>query len=237
LYNINEDFNERINLASKNPEKLKALQAVFDQEAKKYNVYPLIDNSQVPGPAGRARSVYGKSNKIVLYPGVEQFMTYSGPQFQAQSFSVTAEVDLKNKKEQGVLFADGDEFDGLSLYIKDGKFQVAHNTGSIVRYLQSDKPLPSGKVKLTFELNYIAPPKTKEVKGAPKVDLPAGTEAIYINGVKAGERNILASEAKYIANYKDGLDVGQDTNSPVTEHYQSPFKFTGALERVIIEYK
>ena len=28
-------------LAAKNPEKLKELQAVFDQEAKKYHVYPL----------------------------------------------------------------------------------------------------------------------------------------------------------------------------------------------------
>ncbi|MDB5273988.1 MAG: sulfatase [Chitinophagaceae bacterium] len=239
LYHIEEDFNERINLAAKNPEKLKELQAVFDQEAKKYNVYPLIDNSQVPGSAGRGRSVFGKSDKIVLYPGVEQFMTYSGPQFQSQSFSITAEVDLKNKNEQGVLFSAGDEFDGLSLYIKDGKFQVAHNTGSVVRYLQSDKPLPSGKAKLTFELNYIKPPKIKPTdnRDVYRVDVPGGTESIYINGVKVGERAILASEGKYIANYKDGVDVGQDTNSPVTEHYKSPFKFTGSLEKIIIEYK
>ncbi len=43
LYNLNEDFNERNNLAAKNPEKLKELKALFDEEAKKYNVYPLID--------------------------------------------------------------------------------------------------------------------------------------------------------------------------------------------------
>jgi len=43
LYNLNEDFNERNNLAAKNPEKLKELQALFDEEAKRYNVYPLVD--------------------------------------------------------------------------------------------------------------------------------------------------------------------------------------------------
>ncbi|WP_051313099.1 arylsulfatase [Sporocytophaga myxococcoides] len=43
LYNLNEDFNERINLASKYPEKLQELKALFDAEARKYNVYPLID--------------------------------------------------------------------------------------------------------------------------------------------------------------------------------------------------
>lgn len=42
LYNLNEDFNERIDLAKKNPQKLAELRALFDQEARKYNLYPLI---------------------------------------------------------------------------------------------------------------------------------------------------------------------------------------------------
>ncbi len=43
LYNLNEDFNERIDLAKKYPDKLKALKALFDEDAKKYNIYPFID--------------------------------------------------------------------------------------------------------------------------------------------------------------------------------------------------
>ncbi len=43
LYNLNEDFNERIDLAKSNPEKLNELKALFDVQAKKYNIYPLID--------------------------------------------------------------------------------------------------------------------------------------------------------------------------------------------------
>ena len=43
LYNLNEDFNELNNLAKKNPEKLQELKALYDTEAVKYNVYPLID--------------------------------------------------------------------------------------------------------------------------------------------------------------------------------------------------
>jgi arylsulfatase A-like enzyme len=236
LYNLNEDFNERVNLAAKYPDKLKALQAVFDEEAIKYNVYPLIDGTQDRGAAGRARSAYGKSDEIILYPGVDQLLTYSGPQFQAQSFSITADVSILSKNDQGVLFATGDGFEGLSLFVKDGKFQVAHNTGSIVRYLESDKPITEGKLNLKFELNYIAPVKQLGRSG-PRIDQPAGSEAIYINGAKVGERNILASEARYIANYKDGIDVGQDLNSPVTDRYKVPFAFTGKLNRIIIDYK
>jgi arylsulfatase len=43
LYNLNEDFNERVNLANKYPEKLKELKALYDAEADKYHIYPLID--------------------------------------------------------------------------------------------------------------------------------------------------------------------------------------------------
>jgi arylsulfatase A-like enzyme len=43
LYNLNEDYTERVDLAKKNPEKLKELKDLFDQEAAKYNIYPLID--------------------------------------------------------------------------------------------------------------------------------------------------------------------------------------------------
>jgi arylsulfatase A-like enzyme len=43
LYNLDADFNERIDLAKKNPEKLAELQLLFDEEAKRYNIYPFID--------------------------------------------------------------------------------------------------------------------------------------------------------------------------------------------------
>jgi arylsulfatase A-like enzyme len=42
LYNLNEDFNERFDLAKKYPEKLAALKALFEEESKKNHVYPYI---------------------------------------------------------------------------------------------------------------------------------------------------------------------------------------------------
>lgn len=43
LYNLDDDFNERINLAAKYPGKLKELKALYDADAVKYHVYPLLD--------------------------------------------------------------------------------------------------------------------------------------------------------------------------------------------------
>ncbi|THU34944.1 arylsulfatase [Niastella caeni] len=57
LYNLNEDFNERVNLAKKYPEKLAELKKIFDEQAEKNHVYPLIDwydvnNKRIHHPNG-----------------------------------------------------------------------------------------------------------------------------------------------------------------------------------------
>jgi arylsulfatase len=136
-----------------------------------------------------------------------------------------------------VLFATGGDFNGLSLFIKDGKFQSAHNTGTSVKYLES-KLLPAGKLNLRFELQYTAPKGSipgKRQKGTRNVTV--GTESIYVNDVKVGERPIVAEEAAYIGGYIDAIDVGQDLNSAVSDRYTIPFKFTGKLKNVVVEYK
>lgn len=242
LYNLNTDFNERIDLAKKYPQKLKELEALFDHEAIKYNVYPLIDGDQDGGIGGRKRSAFGYANKIVLYPGVDQFLSFSGPQLSKQSFAITADVDGYNHNE-GVLYANGGHFDGISLFIKDGKFQVAHNTGTAVKYLESAQ-LPQGKLQLRLEVNYIAPKVsaalqklTAAQRNKALKDENAGTEAIYVNDKKVAERPITVEEINYIGQYIDAIDVGEDLNSPVSDRYTIPFKFTGKLNKVTIEYK
>ena len=42
LYNLNEDYTERVDLAKKYPEKLAELKALFDQQAQEHHLYPLI---------------------------------------------------------------------------------------------------------------------------------------------------------------------------------------------------
>ncbi len=43
LYNLNTDYTERINLAAKYPDKLNELKNLFEDQAKKNNIYPFID--------------------------------------------------------------------------------------------------------------------------------------------------------------------------------------------------
>lgn len=47
LFHVEKDFNEQYDLSAKYPEKLKELQELFDTEARKNNVYPLINSWDV----------------------------------------------------------------------------------------------------------------------------------------------------------------------------------------------
>ncbi|MBF4472380.1 arylsulfatase [Flavobacterium sp. HJJ] len=68
LYNINEDFNERKDLAKKYPEKLAELKKLFDEQAKKNNLYPLIDWSDVyQRKIHQTKGTEGQSAAELLY--------------------------------------------------------------------------------------------------------------------------------------------------------------------------
>ncbi len=226
LYNLNDDFNERINLASKYPDKLKELQALFDEEAKKYNIYPLKDFTAHDMPAGR--TVYGKSETVILYPGVDHLVGVNSPLYDGRSFSVTAETEIVTGKEEGVLFATGGEKSGVSLFIKEGKLQFTHKTNGQLAHLVSESRIPKGKVNLRFDYNFTGPGKDSTV---------VGSEVLYVNDTKVAERTISKGKATISSgNRTDGTDVGRDLRSPVSDKYTSPYDFTGKLKKVTIHY-
>jgi arylsulfatase A-like enzyme len=56
LYNTKKDFNETVDLSKKNPEKVKELLTLFDEEAWKYNVYPLKNKWKNTNPNLKKRN-------------------------------------------------------------------------------------------------------------------------------------------------------------------------------------
>jgi len=93
LYNVQEDPTQFNDLAAQMPEKVKELQAVFDVEAKKYNVLPL-DNTTLarwntPRPsltAGQTEFTY--SGELTGVPAS------AAPSILNKSYTITAEVEI-----------------------------------------------------------------------------------------------------------------------------------------------
>jgi arylsulfatase len=176
LYNVAEDFSEANNVVSKNPAKLKELQAAFDVEARKYNVFPLddrmaqrIDMTNRPNPlTGLTSFTYG--------PGV----AYVGPNATLSTnnvpFTITAEVEAGTGGADGVIIAFGGTTAGWSLYVKDGRPTFYYNFFDVAGYrAQSSAPLPKGKSTVRVEL-------TPEEPGYGK---PAAVK-LFVDGKQTG---------------------------------------------------
>ena len=226
LYNLNEDFNEQKDLATANPAKLKELQALFDAEAQKYNIYPLLGDTTLRSIDKLTKGPFDVRRQAILYPGITQLPTRSAPVLFQHSFSIKAEVEITADNTEGVLLAVGGRFTGFSFFVQQGKLKIAHNNNGKLAYLESTQALPKGKAILRYDLTYVPAKNATD---------NAGTETLYINEVKVAERAITKADATIIP-YDEGLDVGKDNGSPVAPLYKSPFVFTGQLNKVIIEH-
>ncbi|WP_436487506.1 arylsulfatase [Chitinophaga sp. ARDCPP14] len=224
LYNLNTDFNEQHDLAAGNPAKLKELQSLFDTEAWKYKVYPLLGDTTRLTPAILTRGPLDSRPSAILYPGITQVPSRSAPFLSEQSFIIKADVELSDAKNEGVLLSTGGRFSGFTFFVQGGKLQAVHNNNGQLTSLTSGKALPLGKAILRYELTYTP---------ALRLTDPAGTEALYINDEKVAERAISKADAT-ISPYDEGLDVGRDQGSAVSPLYKSPYNFTGKLNHIEI---
>src|SRR4029079_7929570 len=68
LYNVAEDFSQNNDLAAQMPDKLKELQALFLQEAAKYQVFPISNDSFARAVQPRPSTIAGQT--VFNYSGV-----------------------------------------------------------------------------------------------------------------------------------------------------------------------
>jgi arylsulfatase A-like enzyme len=228
LYDTRTDFSLANDLAAKNPDRLKEMQALFLKEAVKYSVLPLDDrllervNSAL---AGRPDLMAGRTS-LTVYQGMLGMSENVFINLKNRSHAITTEVEIPKNGAKGVLLAQGGRFGGWSLYLKDGKPTYTYNWLGLQRYtVAATQALPPGKATIRYEFAY-------DGGGAGK----GGTGTLFVNGKKVATARIDRTQC-CIFSADEGADVGADEATPVTETYKVPFKFTGKIVKVTIELK
>jgi arylsulfatase len=227
LYDGATDWSQAIDLAHQNPEKLAELKDLFTIEAARHQVFPLNDNKlQALNPdfSGRPDLLRGRTS-MTLFPGMIHLMENTVPNVKNKSHSVSAELEIPEGGAEGVIVAQGGRFGGWSLYVKDGKLHYVHNfSGSALYPVIAETPLPAGPVTVKYDFAFDG-----GEAGA------GGTGTLYVDGEQVGQGRIERT-VSYQFSLDEGLDVGRDTASPVTDDY--PVRdnaFTGTLHNVRID--
>ena len=218
LYHVAEDFSESANVADQHPEKLEQLRTMFDEEAWKYNVYPLYDN-MIQRLAKQQDRLFGDQKEFVYYaPGAFRIAEKASAPVKNRSHTIITTIDL-NGNEEGVIVCVGGMTGGFTMFIKKGRLYYDYNSLDGAYYTMQSPPLPKGRTELKF--NFI---KTKQF---------GGSGQLYVNGEKVDETEM---PRMHVTTYSlaETFDVGRDTGTQVSKLYTDPFPFVGVLDRVTI---
>jgi arylsulfatase A-like enzyme len=229
LYNVQEDPTQFNDLATKMPGKLKEMQDVFYSEAKKYNVLPL-DNSTLarfitPRPSLTAgRTVFTYSGELTGVPAS------AAPNILDKSYTITAEVTIPDGGAEGMIVTEGGRFGGYGLFLSKGDFGVGrgkvvflYNLLDLKRTIWEGHELGAGKHTIVFAFKSDGPGLGK-----------GGTGVLSVDG-KEVARNTLEHTTPVMFPEDETFDVGQDTRTGVAlveYRYDSPFKFTGKIDKL-----
>lgn len=206
LYNLTEDWNETNDLAAKNPQKLEELKKLFDEEARKYNVYPLKNyRAGMAAPEIKARSIIFEGTTVKTKINIGK-----GPA------TITVNIEV-NGTANGVVFANGGLTGGSALFFQGGALYYLLNDGVSETVLVPVKTLSPGKHVL-------------------KIEYAAGdVVTLSVDGEQAVRQTVAAS-GKYINSFgSEGVSVGKDLNSPVTKRYAGTHPFNGRVTTLVVE--
>jgi arylsulfatase A-like enzyme len=220
LYNLKDDYSQANDLAAKMPDKLKQMQALFAQEAAKYNVLPLDNSSFARAIAPRPSATAGQT--VFTYSGeMAGIPTGNAPNILNRSFKITADVEVPENGD-GMIVTLGGRWGGYGLYLLKGIPVFDYNMLTLLQARWAgDQPLSAGKHTLVFDFKYDGPGIAKGGTGVLKVD---GNEVRTLQVPKT---------VPFLLPGDESFDVGIDTRTGVNDQdYQVPFRFNGKIANV-----
>jgi hypothetical protein len=205
------------------PDKLKEMQALFLQEAAKYNVLPLNNDTFARALAPRPSATAGKT--VFTYSGVNSGINSSNaPNILGRSYSITAEVDVPEGGGDGVLATMGGRWGGWGLYMLKGKPVFDYNMLILAQYRwEGPDALTPGKHTIVFDYTYDGPGIAKGGTGVLKVDGKVVVTQKQPNSIA------------FLQVADETFDVGVDTRTSVNEtDYKVPFAFNGKIDKLTV---
>jgi len=222
LYNLRDDFSQTTDLAALYPERLRDLQALFDEQARQYDVYPLRSDLDARISARLRRPI--PPRKDYRYRGNRVQVAWSEQPRLAGPFTVAVRYAADNSALNGAFMATGSRLAGWTFAVEDGVPLVIHNASSS----RNDRFEIRGKVPLEAndgEVRFRFVPDDASL-------LSPGTMQIY-----AGDRLIGSGRIERVSFLTMGpgetMDIGDDTGRRVMDYPAGP-EFSGQIDQVVI---
>ncbi|MBU3032212.1 hypothetical protein [Paracoccus marinaquae] len=205
------------------------MQALFDEEARKYQVYPLDDRFAERSSNPERPSVTRGRTSFTYAPGTVRVPEGSAAPVYQRSHTITAEIEVPEGGASGVLIANGGSAAGYTLYLENGVPVYEYNFFGKERYrVTGGTALEPGPhtVTMVYEQKPFEP--MKEVTG--------GIVTLQVDGTEVASGEI-ARVAPFRFSATETMDIGMDLGASVSHVYEkaAPFAFTGVIKQVQVD--
>ena len=221
LYDVEADPAECHDLATAEPARLQELVDLWWEEAARNDVLPLDNRAfsemVFSRPTGRS-----PRDRYVYRPSTAEVPEAVAVNIRNRSHKITAEVEIGADGAEGVLVAQGSLLGGWCLWVQDGRLRYVHNLAGY-REHRIDAPVDLTPGVHTMGFRFT---RTAEHRGM---------GALVFDGEVMAETEIKRFSPTRFSLIAIGLTIGRDSGLPVVEDYRSPFPFTAALHRVVVE--
>jgi arylsulfatase len=220
LYHVDVDRSESKDVAKENPDRLKALIAAWDEEAKANMVLPLDDRTAVQLLGIERPSDEAPRERYIYYPDTAPVPEGVAVNVRGRSYKILANIEITDSNASGVIFAHGSRFGGHSLFIKNRKLHYVYNFLGIKpeQHFVSSSDLRPGKYTVGVEF-------IRGDKPGPNGE-SLGKTVLYIDDKPVAEGPMRTQAGKFTLS-GDGLCVGFDSGDAVSQEYQTPGRFRG----------
>jgi arylsulfatase A-like enzyme len=235
LYDLTTDYSQSQNIADKNPDKVKAMKALFVDEAKKYQVFPMDASVAARLVAPRPNITAGRSEFVYTHPmvGLPQG---DSPSLLNSSYTITAEIDVPEGGGEGMILTSGGRFTGYGFYLLKGKPVFLWNMLDLERIKWEGKEaLTPGKHTVEFDFKYeglgAGTLKYNSMSGLAR----PGTGVLKVDGKEVDSKK-MKKTIPMILQWDESFDVGSDTLTGVNDaDYKPPFALTAKLDKLTLK--
>lgn len=223
LYNLDDDFSQANNLAAQEPQRLEAMKALFVEEAKANDAFPIGAGIWLRiHPEDRIKTPYTSWQFDTTTTRMPEF---TAPGLGRESNHVTIDAEF-GENASGVLYALGGASGGVTLYMDQGHLVYEYNMMIIERYgVGTADKLTPGRHRIEVDTTIAKPGAPAEI-------------VLSVDGQEVA-RTTVARTVPAAFTASESFDVGLDLGSPVSLDYfdRRPFAFDGTIDSVRVSLK
>jgi arylsulfatase len=229
LYNLRKDPGQTTDLAAKYPERVAAMAAAFDVQARHYNVYPIHNLSDTAGEsAKKAAQDFARRGGRWHYAGpTSNLASMIAPPVNTRGFTMTANLNLAEAGATAPIFSMGGRMGGIGFYLANGRpTLVMNDLGGRSVSVAAAEPLSHGAQTIALDL----------IRGQPDASGATPFEVAIRSGDKvlAQQRLLFALPAYF--GIPETFDLASDWGSPVLAGYRAGAPFPGTLTDLTFDF-